>query len=326
MHNIVEQIIAPVSNEMLTFKKMFRENLVSQEQLLKEVTEYLSQVEGKQLRPLLVLLSAKMHGEVCKSSYIAAISIEMIHTATLIHDDVVDNADERRSRKTVHTNWGPQVAVLTGDYLLSKALYLTTINLEFELLKLVTHAVQEMSEGELVQLTKAESLDTTEEEYLNIIYKKTASFIAACTSTGTRSVGMDDAHIKLMTEVGRNIGMAFQIRDDIFDYEVDNLAGKPVGNDIKEHKLTLPLIAALKISNDATKQQEVLDMLANHSNDPGTVDKIIEFVHRYGGIEYSVNMMQQYCEKAVAMLLQYPESPARSSLVQLAYYTGTRKN
>lgn len=326
MHNIVEQIVAPVTNEILTFKQMFKENLISQEQLLHEVTEYLGQAEGKQLRPLLVLLSAKMHGEVCKSSYIAALAIEMIHTATLIHDDVVDNAEERRSHKTVHTSWGPQVAVLTGDYLLSKALHITTINSEFELLRLVTQAVQQMSEGELVQLAKAESLDTTEEEYQNIIYKKTASFIAACTSTGTRSVGMDDAHVELMTEVGRNIGMAFQIRDDIFDYEVNNLAGKPVGNDIKEHKLTLPLIAALKLCNDSAKQQEVLNMLANHSNDPGTIEKIIEFVHQYGGIEYSVNMMQQYCEKAVELLLQYPESPARSSLVQLAYYTGTRKS
>lgn len=326
MHTIVEQIVAPVADEMLTFKKMFRENLASQEQLLKEVTEYLGQVEGKQLRPLLVLLSAKMHGEVCKSSYIAAASIEMIHTATLIHDDVVDNADERRSHKTVHTNWGPQVAVLTGDYLLSKALYLTTINSEFELLKMVTHAVQQMSEGELVQLAKAESLDTTEKEYLNIIYKKTASFIATCTSMGTRSVGMDDAHVELMTEVGKNIGMAFQIRDDIFDYEVNNLAGKPVGNDIKEHKLTLPLIAALRLSNDSKIQQKILDMLANHSYDSDTAAKIIEFVHQYNGIEYSVNMMLQYCEKAVELLLQYPESPARNSLVQLAYYTGTRKS
>lgn len=326
MHKIVEQIVAPVANEMLTFKEKFRENFLSQEALLKDVTEYLSKSEGKQLRPLLVLLSAKMHGEVCKSSYVAAVAIEMIHTATLIHDDVVDNAEERRGQKTAHTCWGPQVAVLTGDYLLSKALHLTTINSEFELLRLVTRAVQEMSEGELVQLAKAETLDTTEEEYSNIIYKKTASFIAACTSTGTRSVGMDDTHVELMTEVGKNIGMAFQIRDDIFDYEVNNQAGKPVGNDIKEHKLTLPLIMALKMVNDDTKRRQVLDMLANHSNEPNTINKIIEFVHRYGGIEYSVNRMQQYCEKAVELLLQYPESPARSSLVQLAYYTGTRKH
>lgn len=326
MLKIVEQIVAPVANEMLIFKEKFRENFLSQEALLKDVTEYLSRCEGKQLRPLLVLLSAKMHGEVCKSSYIAAVAIEMIHTATLIHDDVVDNAEERRGQKTVHTSWGPQIAVLTGDYLLSKALHLTTINSEFELLRLVTHAVQQMSEGELIQLAKAESLDTTEEEYSSIIYKKTASFIAACTSTGTRSVGMNDNHVELMTEVGKNIGMAFQIRDDIFDYEVNNLAGKPVGNDIKEHKLTLPLIAALKMVNNATKQQEMLAMLANHSNEPDTIEKIIEFVHQYGGIEYSVNKMQQYCENAVKMLMKYPESPARSSLIQLAYYTGTRKH
>ncbi|MDR0660485.1 MAG: polyprenyl synthetase family protein [Prevotellaceae bacterium] len=325
MHNIVQEIAAPVAEEMLTFKEMFRENLMSPEELLKDVTKYLSEGEGKQLRPLVVLLSAKIHGEVCKSTYIAATAIEMVHTATLIHDDVVDNSNERRGLPTVHIEWGPQVAVLVGDYLLSKALHLTTINSEFELLKLVTQAVQQMSEGELVQLAKAETLNTTEEEYLNIIYKKTASFLAACTSTGTRSVGMDDTHVALMTEVGKNIGMAFQIRDDIFDYEINNLAGKPVGNDIKEHKLTLPLIAALRQTDDKTKQR-ILKLLANHSNENSTVEEIIKFVRHNGGIEYSVNRMQQYCEKAVEILSQYPESPARRALIQMAYYTGTRKS
>lgn len=325
MQKIVEQIVAPVIGELMVFKEMFKENLISQEALLEDITKYLSEIEGKQLRPLVVLLSSKMHGEVGKSSYIAATTIEMIHTATLIHDDVVDNAEERRGHKTVHTCWGPQAAVLTGDYLLSKALYLTTINSEFELLKLVTKAVQEMSEGELVQMAKAKSLDTTEEEYLNIIYKKTASFIEACTSSGTRAAGKDDKHVALMAEVGRNIGMAFQIRDDIFDYEVNNLAGKPVGNDIKEHKLTLPLISALR-QVDEKKRQEVLNMLANYSNEPGTIENIINFVHHHGGIEYSVSKMQWYCEKAVELLSQYPENDARNSLIQMAYYTGTRKN
>lgn len=325
MLKIVEQIVEPVANEMLTFKEMFKENLQSQEELLKDVTAYLSTIEGKQLRPLLVLLSAKMHGEVCRTSYLAAIAIEMIHTATLIHDDIVDNADKRRGKKTIHASWGPQVAVLAGDYLLSKALHLTTVNSEFELLRLVTKAVQQMSEGELVQLAKAETLDTTEEEYLNIIYKKTASFIAACTSTGTQSVLFDDVHVSLMTEVGENIGMAFQIRDDIFDYEVNNLAGKPVGNDIREHKLTLPLIAALR-QTDGKTRQEILGLLASHSHEDSTVEKIIQFVHRNGGVEYAANKMQQYCERAVELLSQYPENPARNSLVKMAYYTGTRKS
>ena len=325
MLKIVEQIIAPVTNELAVFKDMFKENLQSQEILLKDVTDYVSKREGKQLRPLIVLLSAKMHGEPCRSSYLAAVAIEMLHTATLIHDDVVDNADERRGQKTVHTTWGAQIAVLTGDYLLSKALHLTTTNSEFELLKLVTLAVKEMSEGELIQLAKAKTLDTTEEEYLNIIYKKTASFISACTSTGTQSVGMDEAHVALMTEIGKNIGMAFQIRDDIFDYEVNNLAGKPVGNDIREHKLTLPLIAALGRTDSNTKQ-EILHLLANHSNEDSTVEKIIQFVLHNGGIESSVNKMQQYCEKAVELLSKYPENPARNALIQMAYYTGTRKS
>ncbi len=325
MEKTVQDIYTPVADEMLTFKRFFKDSLLSQEPLLRDVTEYLSQSEGKQLRPLLVLLSAKMHGEICSSTYIAATAIEMVHTATLIHDDVVDSSDERRGRRAVHVAWTPQVAILAGDYLLSKALHITTENSEFELLKLVTQSVKEMSEGELVQLAKAQSLDTTEEDYLNIIYKKTASLISACAATGARSVGKDDNCVNTMKKVGKNIGLAFQIRDDIFDYESNNLIGKPVGNDIKEHKLTLPLIYALKKADDKTREY-ILNCLQTNNNEAEKIAEIVSFVRKSGGVEYAEEVMQRYCDEATMLLQKYEESEARNALLEFVQFTAFRKS
>ena len=325
MHNAIQEIFTPVAEEIAKFKAFFRENLISKEPLLSDVTSYLSKGEGKQIRPLLVLLSAKMHGEVNHSTYIAATSIEMVHTATLIHDDIVDNSSERRGRKSVQAQWEPQVAVLAGDYLLAKALDLAIQNSEYELLRLVTKAVKEMSEGELVQMSKAESLDTTEEEYLGIIYKKTASLLSSCASTGTRSIINNNDTVDIMREVGRNIGMAFQIRDDIFDYEAGNLTGKSAGNDIKEHKLTLPLIYALQQVDENEKRQVLASLLSSNEH-PEKVDEVISFVHRNGGIIYAEQEMKGYCNKAIELLSQFPDNAARSSLIKLASYTATRKS
>lgn len=320
----VQAIFSPIVEEMVQFKSFFREHLLSQQPILKDITRYLCDNEGKQLRPILVLLAAKTHGTICKSSYIAASAIEMIHTATLIHDDVVDSSDTRRGRISVQAKWSPQVAILTGDYLLAKALQITTQNSEFELLDLVTNAVKEMSEGELIQIDKSKTLDTTEEDYYSIIYKKTASLIAACAATGTHSVNKSTDVIDTMKEMGKHIGIAFQIRDDIFDYQKNNLIGKPVGNDIRENKLTLPLIHALRKSNEST-QRQILATLVDCRTNKERVPEIVDFVVKNNGIDYAESVMAKHCEEAKYLLTQFPKNDASSSLRLLIEYTASRK-
>lgn len=245
MATIVEQIKSPVHDEMILFEQKFKESMKSDVALLDKITHYIIKRKGKQLRPLFVFLAAKMHGEITEGTYIAASLIELLHTATLVHDDVVDDASERRGFLSINALWKNKIAVLVGDYLLSRGLLLTTEKNRVDLLNIVTKAVKSMSEGELLQMEKARRLDITEDVYYRIIEQKTASLVAACCGTGACSVNAGEEMTQKMEEIGKYVGIAFQIKDDIFDYGFSDKIGKPTGIDIKERKLTLPLIYVL---------------------------------------------------------------------------------
>jgi octaprenyl-diphosphate synthase len=289
-----------------------------------DISQYMFASEGKLLRPIIILLSAKMNGEICKKTYIAAQSMEILHTATLIHDDIVDGAEIRRGIPTIQSQWSPQIAVLIGDYLLAKALYIITKNRIYDVLPTATEVVKHLCEGELFQIQKSITMDTTEEDYLKVIYKKTASLISVCTRFGAISVDAGDEIIEQMSEIGRNIGMAFQIRDDILDFDKNNKTGKPYGNDLREHKLTLPLIYALKNST-GDEQKTIIEKLKNSSENPQFIDDIIEFAHSRDGIVYSEKKMKHFCQQAIKLLEEFPQSDARNSLIMLAEYTTIRK-
>ncbi|MDR1347467.1 MAG: polyprenyl synthetase family protein [Prevotellaceae bacterium] len=324
MDLIFEDIKKTIDGELALFKQFYIEEFSSFNLIFDDITQYVLNYEGKLMRPIIILLSAKMNGKICKKTYITALSMEILHTATLIHDDIVDGAEIRRGIPSIQSQWSPQIAVLVGDFLLAKALDIITKNKIYDIISTATKIVKLLSEGELFQIQKSITLDTTEEEYLDIIYKKTASLICACTRFGAVSVGADDKTIEKMTEAGRNIGLAFQIRDDILDFNKDNKTGKAYGNDLREHKLTLPLIYALKNST-AGKQKEILEKLSACAENPQFIDHIIEFTQKYQGIAYAEQKMKYFCNKALNLLEEFPQSEARNSLILLAKYITTRK-
>ena len=324
MDFIFENIKNPIADELAQFKQFCNEEFKSFEFDLDDIKQYLINYQGKLLRPIIILLSAKMNGEICRKTYIAAQSMEILHTATLIHDDIVDGAEIRRGIPTIQSQWSPQIAVLVGDYLLAKALDIITKNQLYDVISTATEVVKHLSEGELLQIQKSITMDTTEEDYLKVIYKKTASLICACTRFGSVSVDADRSIIEQMTETGRNIGMAFQIRDDILDFDKDNKTGKSYGNDLREHKLTLPLIYALKNSAEY-EQKTIIEKLKNCTENAHFIDDIIEFTHRRQGIAYTEKKMKYYCNKAISLLEKFPENDARNSLIMLAEYTTIRK-
>ena len=323
MATIVEQIKSPVHDEMILFEQKFKEAMKSDVALLDKITHYIIKRKGKQLRPLFVFLAAKMHGEITEGTYIAASLIELLHTATLVHDDVVDDASERRGFLSINALWKNKIAVLVGDYLLSRGLLLTTEKNRVDLLAIVTRAVKSMSEGELLQMEKARRLDITEDIYYRIIEQKTASLVAACCGTGACSVNAGEEMTHKMEEIGKYVGIAFQIKDDIFDYGFSDKIGKPTGIDIKERKLTLPLIYVLN-KVDKSQKKLIINTIKKENQNPIKIKKIIEMVIDEGGIKYAEEKMFQFRDKAILLLNEIPDSPSKSSFQQLIDYSINR--
>src|SRR6185436_8984527 len=320
----LEEIKAPIAREMEEFEQKFRASMYTRVLLLDKIMNYIVKRKGKQMRPMFVFLSAGICGGITESTFRGASLIELLHTATLVHDDVVDDANYRRGFFSVNALWKNKIAVLVGDFLLSRGLMLSIENKEFELLGLVTEAVKEMSEGELLQMEKARHLDITEEVYFDIIRQKTASLISSCCAVGASSAKANEETVKRMKQVGSQIGMAFQIKDDLFDYGEDEI-GKPLGIDIKEKKMTLPLIHALSKSSWREKRR-IIGIVKNESTKPKKVKEVIAYVKASGGIEYATQSMNQFHHQANEILLGLPESVYRTSLQQLVKFTIERKN
>jgi octaprenyl-diphosphate synthase len=291
--------------------------------LLDKITNYIIKRKGKQMRPLFVFLSAGVCGQISDSTYRGASLIELLHTATLVHDDVVDDSNLRRGFFSINALWKNKIAVLIGDYLLSRGLLLSLENEDFDLLKIVSNAVKEMSEGELLQIEKARKLDIKEDIYFDIIRKKTASLIASCCACGAASAGSDAAMIEKMRQFGEYVGIAFQIKDDLFDYESGNSTGKPNGIDIKDQKMTLPLIYLLNHSGYSDKRW-IVNTVKNHSSDKPRVAELIRKVNETGGISYTRDRMLEYRQKALDLLEEFPENEYRSSLKDLVMFTTER--
>ena len=314
----------PVEIEMDEFEVYFSRTMRSDIPLLNIILNYVLRRKGKQMRPLLVFLTARLNGEIAESTYIAATCIELLHTASLVHDDVVDDAHERRGSLSINALWNSKIAVLLGDYLLSTGMHICVEKSRYDMLEIISEAVKSMAEGELLQLQKARKLNIKEEDYYKIIISKTAALLSACTACGARSVSEDTETIQLMKDFGENIGIAFQIRDDILDYEGTGLTGKTVGNDIKEKKITLPLIHALEQSANS-KKRHIINIVKSRKKTRTEIGEVISFVIDYGGLEYAELKMNQYRDKALAILDSYPESEVKESLREFVYYTTSRK-
>ena len=317
---IIEKIKEPISYEMELFEKKFRLSMSSKVALLNRITHYIVNRKGKQMRPMFVFLSAKMvsNGQMSERTYRGASVIELIHTATLVHDDVVDDSNQRRSFFSINALWKNKIAVLVGDFLLSKGLLVCIDNNDFDLLKIISVAVREMSEGELLQIEKARTLDITEEVYYDIIRQKTATLIAACCSLGAASVKPNSNDIEILRKFGELIGMAFQIKDDLFDYGTRKI-GKPTGIDIKEQKMTLPLIYT--INNCTTKERNwIVNSIKCHNKDQRRVKELIELVKNKGGLDYAVEKMKYFQSEAIKLIKNYPESYYKDALVMMVNY------
>jgi octaprenyl-diphosphate synthase len=319
----VKDIKATIAHEMKLFEDHFKLAMSSKAPLLDKITHYIVKRKGKQMRPMFVFLSAKLCGGVKDSSYTAASLIELLHTATLVHDDVVDDANKRRGFFSINALWKNKIAVLVGDYLLAKGLLLSVDKGEFQLLQIVSGAVKEMSEGELLQMEKARLLNITEPVYFDIIRQKTASLIAACCQAGACSAGADATMQQDMKEFGETVGIAFQIKDDLFDYGNGDI-GKPTGIDIKEKKMTLPLIYALEHA-EKSKRKKLIKIVKNHHENPKRVQEVLDYVQESGGIEYTKVRMMEYKEKAIKILRKFPECDSRDALEGLVEYTINRK-
>lgn len=321
----VKEIKSNVSEEMELFEQKFKESMKSDVALLDKITHYIIKRKGKQMRPMFVFLTAKMlKQKVEESTYTAASLIELLHTATLVHDDVVDDANERRGFFSVNALWKNKIAVLVGDYLLSQGLLMSVDQQQFQLLQIVSEAVKEMSEGELLQIEKARKLDITEEVYFQIIRQKTASLIASCCAAGAASVSDDDDLVKRMKKFGELVGLAFQIKDDIFDYGSGEKIGKPTGNDIRERKMTLPLIYALANGSKETKRT-LIGIVKNHNENSKKVKEAIQLVIESGGVQYAYKRMIEIKNEALSLLSDIPESEAKKALIGLVEYTVNRE-
>jgi octaprenyl-diphosphate synthase len=322
---VVAQIKQPIVKEMELFEKKFSNSMTSKVALFNRITHYIVNRKGKQMRPMFIFLVSKMvsEGLVNERTYRGASVIELIHTATLVHDDVVDDSNRRRGFFSINALWKNKIAVLVGDYFLSKGLLLSIDNGDFDLLRIISVAVREMSEGELLQIEKARRLDITEEVYYEIIRQKTATLIAACCAMGAQSVNAPEEEVERMRLFGEYIGMAFQIKDDLFDYGETKI-GKPTGIDIKEQKMTLPLIYAL---NNCTKEEKkwAINSVKNHNKDKKRVKEVIAFVKKVGGLEYATTQMKAYQQKALELLKTYPQSTYKDSLELMVNYVIDRK-
>ena len=320
----LDNIKAPIAHKMEEFEQKFRASMKTRVLLLNKIMNYIVKRKGKQMRPIFVFLSAGTCGQISESTYRGASLIELLHTATLVHDDVVDEANYRRGFFSVNALWKNKVAVLVGDFLLARGLLLSVENKDFNLLSIVSDAVREMSEGELLQMEKSRKLNITEDIYYEIIRQKTASLIASCCAVGASSSGAGEEITKLMRAFGEKIGMAFQIKDDLFDYGEEEI-GKPVGIDIKEKKMTLPLIYALSKAG-WVERRKIISIVKNESNKPKKVKEVIEFVKKSGGIQYAEEAMNKYHQDALLLLNKFPESDYKRSLIQLVQFTIDRHN
>ncbi len=319
----LKQIQSPIKSEMAEFELKFKDLMKSKVTLLDHIMNYIVKRKGKQMRPMFVFLSAGVCGGINDSSHRGAALIELLHTATLVHDDVVDDANYRRGFFSINALWKNKIAVLVGDYLLSRGLLLSVDNEEFDLLKLVSNAVKEMAEGELLQIAKARKLDITEEVYYKIIRQKTASLMASCCAVGASSTDSDPETIEQMRSFGEAVGMAFQIKDDLFDYGEEEI-GKPVGIDIKEKKMTLPLIYALQKA-DWFERKRIIHLIRNKSENKKAVNEVITFVKKSGGLEYTKTVMNKYYREAMSILEGFPDSEYKQSLADLVNYSIERK-
>lgn len=312
-----------IGQELKTFENKFSDAVRSNTALLDRIMKYIIKRKGKQLRPMFVLLSARLHGEINESTYRAAALVELLHTATLVHDDVVDESFERRGFFSINAMWKNKIAVLVGDYLLSKGLLLSTSNDDFEHLHILSEAVKQMSEGELLQMEKSRKLNLDEEIYFEIIRNKTASLLSSACAVGAYSTTKDKAIANLMKDFGEKVGIAFQIKDDLFDYGKADI-GKPTGNDIKEKKLTLPLIYTLNKIDKSTRR-ELIYIIKNQNKEKDKVQHVIDVVIKEGGIKYAEEKMFLYRDEALAILRSFPESPVRNALEELVRFTTDRK-
>ncbi len=319
----LKEIQKPIAQELKNFEAKFKKSMQSSVPLLDIITQYLYKQKGKQMRPMFVFFSAGLCGEINESTYRGASLIELLHTASLVHDDVVDDANERRGFFSINALWKNKVSVLVGDYLLAKGLSICVEGNELALLKIVSDAVGQMSEGELLQIEKARKLDIKEEVYFEIIRKKTATLISSCCSSGATSAHASLEQIEKMHLFGEKVGIAFQIKDDLFDFGTDDV-GKPLGNDIKEKKMTLPLIHALKQCSGKEKRYYI-NIVKNHNEDHKKVKEVIDFVKNNGGLDYATECMHQYQREAFAILDEFEDNIYKEGLQQLVRFTTERK-
>jgi len=322
--NTIKEIKKPIQQEMLLFEKKFKDSLNSKVPLLDKILHYIVKRKGKQMRPMFVFLSGKLFGDVNESSFRAASLIELLHTATLVHDDVIDDANMRRGFFSINALWKNKIAVLVGDYLLSQGLLMSLENQEYDLLQIVSKAVKEMSEGELLQIEKARKLDIEEDVYFEIIRQKTATLIAACCACGAVAAKQDKETVERMRKFGELIGIAFQMKDDLFDYYNEDLIGKPTGIDIKEQKMTLPLIYTLK-NSDKKQKKFIIQTVKNYNTNSERVAKVLDIVKRSEGINYTIEKMKSYQNEALQMLKTFDDNESRKSLELLVNFVIERK-
>lgn len=319
----LNDIKKPIAAELDVFEEKFKASMQSSVPLLDRITHYIVKRKGKQIRPMFVFFAASMCGGITEATHRGAALVELLHTATLVHDDVVDNSYERRGFFSINALWKNKIAVLVGDFLLAKGLLLSVNNEDFRLLKIVSEAVQQMSEGELLQVEKVRRLDIDEKIYYEVIRQKTASLIASCCACGAASAGADADTVKRMRDFGEKIGIAFQIKDDLFDFGTDDV-GKPRGIDIKEKKITLPLIYALNKAAKTDKRR-IINLVKNYSEDSDKITEVINFVRNSGGMDYASKQMEKYQQEAFEILNGFPEHEARTGLEQLVRFTTERK-
>jgi len=318
----INEIKKPIAAEIDVFEEKFKASMQSSVPLLDRITHYIVKRKGKQIRPMFVFFSASICGGINESTHRGAALVELLHTATLVHDDVVDNSYQRRGFFSINALWKNKIAVLVGDYLLSKGLLLSINNGDFKLLKIVSEAVKQMSEGELLQIEKVRRMDISEPIYYEVIRQKTASLIASCCACGAASTDAEDATVEKMRLFGEKIGIAFQIKDDMFDFGTDDV-GKPLGIDIKEKKVTLPLIYSLNNSTTSDRKR-MINLVKNHNDDPEKIAQIISFVNATGGLAYAETQMKKYTDEAFAILNTFPAGDARTGLEQLVRFTTER--
>jgi octaprenyl-diphosphate synthase len=321
----LNEIKAPVETHLVEYEKCFQKSIKSKSLLLNTIMRFLLKRKGKQMRPLFVFFSAGLFGQINSKTHRAGALIEMLHTATLVHDDVVDDSNERRGFFSLNALWKNKISVLVGDYLLSRGLLLAIENDDFDLLKIVSESVKEMSEGELLQIQKSRTLDISEDVYYEIIRQKTASLIASCLAAGAASAGATFEQVKEMKLIGEKIGMAFQIKDDLMDFDTNRDKGKPSASDIKERKITLPLIYLLNNSNYLEKRK-ILGIVKRNGKTPEKTAWLLEKVKDSGGVEYASGKMMQFKNEAIEMLQKLPDNQARKSLIKLIEFTIARQN